>query len=439
MVINHNLIAMNGQRQTKAVTSSKDKRMEKLSSGYRINRAADDAAGLSISEKMRFQIRGLTQGVKNMQEGVNYCKVADGALHEVHGMLQRINELSIQSANGTYSDADRMYIDQEVQQLKEEMDRIFDTTKYNEEFIFKCEDNEIEAPLEPYRLGLSGYPNDLYIYNETYDDATKTATFGGIAYRGKRYEWSSIDPNMYDSTTGTFHAGSYTLKANDGSVLTLVCEEGSKPPEVSREFQVSANGSGIIINNECIPWSQVQTEDGHKITDGGIENKPYYFHYHGITASFTPDAADDLIDVMDKLSNTKWQSTYKLPTEKQALFTDFSKTYTSFKNNDEVKRYLAGVANFADNMYTLRADDTGLWLEQNGTAVANSNKTWTDLGITNWGDQSTDIWSNKTYKYTYDPAPAGSDPISFTFQVVNEISKDSAIDALDGKIGRAHV
>ena len=81
MVINHNLIAMNGQRQTKAVTSSKDKRMEKLSSGYRINRAADDAAGLSISEKMRFQIRGLTQGVKNMQEGVNYCKVADGALH----------------------------------------------------------------------------------------------------------------------------------------------------------------------------------------------------------------------------------------------------------------------------------------------------------------------------------------------------------------------
>lgn len=432
MVVNHNLIAMNGQRQYKAVTNSRDKRMEKLSSGYRINRAADDAAGLSISEKMRFQIRGLTQGVKNMQEGVNYCKVADGALHEVHSMLQRMNELSIQAANGTNSDTERMYLDQEIQHLKEEMDRIFETTKYNEEFIFKCDDQELEGPLEPYRLGLSGYPDDLYIYNETYDDTTKTATFGGIAYRGKRYEWSSIDPDMYDSTTGTFHAGSYTLKADDGSVLSLICEEGSKPPEVSREFQVSANGSGIIINNECIPWSQVQTEDGHKINEGGIENKPYYFHYHGVTASFTPDAADELIDVMNKLSDIKWQSTYKLPTEKQALFTDFSKTYTTFKNNDEVKRYLDGDPDFADNMYTLRADDTGLWLEQNNTMVANSNKTWAELGITNWGDQSKDIWSDKTYTYTYDPAPAGSDTISFTFQVVNEISKDSAIDALDG-------
>lgn len=432
MVIQHNMQAMNANRMLGITTGQQSKSTEKLSSGYRINRAADDAAGLSISEKMRFQIRGLTQGVKNMQEGVNYCKVADGALHEVHGMLQRINELSIQSANGTNSDTERMYLDQEVQHLKEEMERIFETTKYNEEFIFKCEDQELEAPLEPYKLGLSGYPDDLYIYNETYDDTTKTATFGGIAYRGKRYEWSSIDPAMYDSTTGTFHAGTYSLKAEDGSILSLVCEEGSKPPEVSREFQVSANGSGIIINNECIPWSQVKTADGHKINEGGIENKPYSFHYHGVTATFTPDAADDLLDVMNKLSDIKWQSTYKLPTEKQALFTDFSKTYTTFKNNDEVKRYLDGDPNFADHMYTLRADDTGLWLEQNGTAVANSNKTWADLGITNWGDQSKDIWSDKTYKYTYDPAPAGSDTISFTFQVVNEISKDSAINALDG-------
>lgn len=101
MIINHNLVALNAQRQYKAVTNKKTKQTERLSSGYRINRAADDAAGLSISEKMRYQIRGLTQGIENMQDGVSYCKVADGALNELHGMLQRANELAVQAANGT--------------------------------------------------------------------------------------------------------------------------------------------------------------------------------------------------------------------------------------------------------------------------------------------------------------------------------------------------
>ena len=116
-IVAHNLSAMNAQRQFGINTRSKIKSTEKLSSGYKINRAADDAAGLSISEKMRRQIRGLTQGVENTQDGVSLCQVADGALAEVNDMLHRITELSVKSANGTNSEQDRQYIQEEISQI----------------------------------------------------------------------------------------------------------------------------------------------------------------------------------------------------------------------------------------------------------------------------------------------------------------------------------
>lgn len=136
MVIKHNLLAMNAGRQLGINGKIKAKSMEKLSSGYRINRAADDAAGLAISEKMRRQIRGLKQGVQNTQEGVSVCQVADGALVEVSDMIHRISELSVKAANGTNTDDDRAYIQQEVAQLITEIDRIADTTTFNEIKLF---------------------------------------------------------------------------------------------------------------------------------------------------------------------------------------------------------------------------------------------------------------------------------------------------------------
>lgn len=132
MVLAHNLTAMNAQRQFNIVGTEKKKSTEKLSSGYTINRAADDAAGLSISEKMRKQIRGLDRASDNCQDGVSLCQVADGALAETHEILQRINELSIQSANGTNSSSDRAAIQAEVKQLTDEIDRIATTTSFNE-------------------------------------------------------------------------------------------------------------------------------------------------------------------------------------------------------------------------------------------------------------------------------------------------------------------
>lgn len=135
-IVAHNLTAINAQRQFGINSKSKIKSTEKLSSGYKINRAADDAAGLAISEKMRRQIRGLKQGVENTQDGVSLCQVADGALAEVNDMLHRISELSVQSANGTNSDEDRQYIQEEISQILKEIDRIGETTTFNERKIF---------------------------------------------------------------------------------------------------------------------------------------------------------------------------------------------------------------------------------------------------------------------------------------------------------------
>ena len=137
MVVQHNLTAMNSNRMLGVTTKTQAKFTEKLSSGYKINRAADDAAGLSISEKMRKQIRGLTQASLNAQDGISAVQTAEGALNEVQDMLQRMNELAVKSANGTNSATDRTYIQNEIDQLTTEIDRVSETTKFNETYLLK--------------------------------------------------------------------------------------------------------------------------------------------------------------------------------------------------------------------------------------------------------------------------------------------------------------
>ncbi|MBE5872857.1 MAG: flagellar hook protein [Lachnospiraceae bacterium] len=137
MVVQHNLTAMNSNRMLGLTTATQAKSTEKLSSGYKINRAADDAAGLSISEKMRKQIRGLTQASLNAQDGISAVQTAEGALNEVQDMLQRANELAVKAANGTMSETDRNYIQDEIDQLVTEIDRVSTTTKFNETYLLK--------------------------------------------------------------------------------------------------------------------------------------------------------------------------------------------------------------------------------------------------------------------------------------------------------------
>lgn len=137
MVIQHNLTAMNSNRMLGITTGAQAKSSEKLSSGYKINRAADDAAGLSISEKMRRQIRGLTQASANAEDGISAVQTAEGALNEVHDMLQRMNELAVKSANSTDSESDREAIQAEIDQITAEIDRVSETTKFNETYLLK--------------------------------------------------------------------------------------------------------------------------------------------------------------------------------------------------------------------------------------------------------------------------------------------------------------
>ena len=132
MVVKHNITAVNSNRMLGLTTKTQAKSTEKLSSGYKVNRAADDAAGLAISEKMRRQVRGLTQASANAQDGISMVQTAEGALNEVHDMLQRINELAVKAETGSLKTDDRGYINSEVKQLMSEIDRVASTTTFNE-------------------------------------------------------------------------------------------------------------------------------------------------------------------------------------------------------------------------------------------------------------------------------------------------------------------
>ncbi|MBS5097269.1 MAG: flagellar hook protein [Roseburia sp.] len=169
MVVQHNMQAMNANRMLNVTTGAQSKSTEKLSSGYRINRAADDAAGLTISEKMRKQIRGLDQASTNAQDGVSSVQTAEGALTEVHSMLQRMNELAVQAANGTNSkESDRQAIQDEIDQLTTEIDRVAETTKFNEIYLLKGDNASTKnVYMKGHDAGLKG----------TLTDSAKSATF----------------------------------------------------------------------------------------------------------------------------------------------------------------------------------------------------------------------------------------------------------------------
>ena len=156
MVVQHNMQAANANRMLNVTTGQQAKSTEKLSSGYRINRAADDAAGLTISEKMRKQIKGLDRASTNAEDGVSAVQTAEGALTEVHSMLQRMNELATQSANGTNSNTDRKAIQDEIDQLTTEIDRVSETTKFNETYLLKGDGAEKAHNVNAHDAGLDG-------------------------------------------------------------------------------------------------------------------------------------------------------------------------------------------------------------------------------------------------------------------------------------------
>lgn len=271
MVIAHNIFAMNAQRQLNIVTKNKEKTTEKLSSGYRINRAADDAAGLSISEKMRRQIRGLSQGIRNTEDGVSLCQVADGALAEVSNMLHRITELSVQSANGTNSDEDRKAIQQEISQIMQEIDRIGGTTEFNEKKIF----GGGELPKSYYpptvsTLGVTGVPTDTTAmsYNITADNS-------GFKINGDSFTWSDFRNGGNTLGDTPIQAGIYTFDYH-GLTLSLNAENNSRIEDLIGRM----NGASFETENGS--YTTKMTASVQSI-EGGIAPAPdgrqyYYSH-----------------------------------------------------------------------------------------------------------------------------------------------------------------
>ena len=186
MVVQHNMQAANANRMLNVTTSAQSKSTEKLSSGYRINRAADDAAGLTISEKMRKQIKGLDRASTNAEDGVSAVQTAEGALTEVHSMLQRMNELATQSANGTNSNTDRKAIQDEIDQLTTEIDRVSETTKFNETYLLKGDGAEKEHNVNAHDAGLDGVT--LTDKGDKVEVTLKTLNAGDkISIAGKNY------------------------------------------------------------------------------------------------------------------------------------------------------------------------------------------------------------------------------------------------------------
>ena len=227
MIVQHNITAMNANRMLGMTTGSLSKSTEKLSSGYRINRAADDAAGLTISEKMRKQIRGLDQASTNAEDGVSAVQTAEGALTEVHSMLQRMNELAVQASNGTNSQDDRKAIQDEISQLTTEIDRVAETTKFNETYLLKGDDNTKNVYMNGHDAGLKGTLTDgattaTFKVAAGALDAGKKVTIGGKEYTigSSAADAKAIYANASAGETVTVDGVDYTVVAASGTEAT---------------------------------------------------------------------------------------------------------------------------------------------------------------------------------------------------------------------------
>ena len=255
MVVQHNLQAMNANRMLNVTTGQQAKSTEKLSSGYKINRAADDAAGLTISEKMRKQIRGLDQASTNAQDGVSSVQTAEGALTEVHSMLQRMNELAVQAANGTNAESDRQAIQDEIDQLTTEIDRVAETTKFNEIYLLKgdSEGGTKTEKLAAHDAGLAG----------TLVDNGDTATFTAKALKhgeeiniaGKSYTVDGVtkptNNSIAQGTTGAAGAkGTYTfalagMQADLNGKATFTIDGKDYTIDVAKDDDATAIGTKL--------------------------------------------------------------------------------------------------------------------------------------------------------------------------------------------------
>ncbi|MDC7278417.1 flagellin [Butyrivibrio fibrisolvens] len=261
MVVQHNMQAANASRMLSITAGSQAKSTEKLASGYKINRAADDAAGLSISEKMRKQIRGLTQASTNAEDGVSAVQTAEGALTEVHSMLQRMNELAVQASNGTNSETDRTSIQDEINQLTTEIDRVAETTKFNETYLLKGSNGTKTMKIDAHDAGLEG----------TLTQNTAKATFtmdtlavgDSVTIGGTKYEIGAEDLDEAIRTLGLTNqsTGSITISGKSFELSDTTSEKEAKV-RFADINKFAGAGSSIGYNGKTVSiFSEDSTMD----------------------------------------------------------------------------------------------------------------------------------------------------------------------------------
>jgi flagellin len=279
MVVQHNMQAMNANRMLNITTDSQSKATEKLSSGYKINRAADDAAGLSISEKMRKQIRGLDQASTNAQDGISAVQTAEGALTEVHSMLQRMNELAVQAANGTNSTSDRESIQNEIDQLTTEIDRVAETTKFNETYLLKGNGKTSTVKISAQDAGingtLTGVGSGTAVFKMSALKFGETITIGSQGY-------------TIGTTIGTIReviTGSNTSIAGTvgtGSIITIngteytVVSQASALAAADNKYTITqiaamiSDGDKVVIGTQTMVAMTEDTADGIGDNDASV-------------------------------------------------------------------------------------------------------------------------------------------------------------------------
>ncbi len=290
MVVQHNVTAMNSNRMLGITTNAQASSSEKLSSGYQINRAADDAAGLSISEKMRKQIRGLDQASTNADDGVSTVQTAEGALAEVHDMLQRMNELAVQAANGTNSESDRSSIQDEIDQLTTEIDRVAETTKFNETYLLKGNGTDTTQTVKAHDAGLAGtltqslstarFSMEVLEGGDTYTIAGQTYNIGITAASAQAKASSlatddtiTIDGKTYTIATSTNYAKDEVTQSAakaliaSGSVIKIDADEYHTYGSTNKETVISATAAYAKVATELEKASNIgATNDSAEVT-----------------------------------------------------------------------------------------------------------------------------------------------------------------------------
>jgi len=304
MVVQHNMQALNANRMLGITTKAQAKSTEKLSSGYKINRAADDAAGLSISEKMRKQIKGLDQASTNAQDGISAVQTAEGALTEVHSMLQRMNELAVQAANGTNSETDRQSIQDEIEQLTTEIDRVAETTKFNEAYLLKgngknttvkidAKDAGIDGRLTGVGTGSAKFTMDALKTGEQIVIGSKGYTIGsGVSVIQDKIEAAEDGAKVtINGTAYTITAGEEDATENLLSKATLktLVSDGDKVVIGSDKYVAMVDGGAATADDVKAAITKAGLGNGKSITIDGAT--------YTITADDNTVVAPEIADV----------------------------------------------------------------------------------------------------------------------------------------------